>query len=53
MYHHQKLHTKFGDEIKFLNHYGFGDSAAINYAEELYAEYQYLNSEEYTDDLPF
>lgn len=53
MYHHQKLHTKFGDETKFLNNYGFGDLAAINYAEELFAEYEYLNSDEYIDDLPF
>ena len=41
------------NETKFLNNYGFGDLAAINYAEELFAEYEYLNSDEYIDDLPF
>lgn len=53
MYHHQKLHTKFGDETKFLKNYGFKEDAAIKYAADLYAEYQYQNSDEYDDDLPF
>ena len=53
MYHHQKLHTKFGDEHKFLKNYGFKDDAAIKHAEEIYQQYQYENSDDYKDDLPF
>ena len=53
MYHHQKLHTKFGDEHKFLKNYVFKDDAEIKYAEEIYQQYQYENSDDYKDDLPF
>ena len=53
MYHHQKLHTKFGDEHKFLKHYGFKENAAIKYAAELFEQYQYENSDDFVDDLPF
>jgi len=36
-FHHQELHTKFGDEFKFFKHYGlpktFGQTSAQTYFE--------------------
>tara|TARA_R100001440_G_scaffold72257_1_gene95878 strand:- start:4426 stop:4686 length:261 start_codon:yes stop_codon:yes gene_type:complete len=46
-FHHSQLHTKFGDEYKFLKHYGFKEDAAQKYAKELYERGQ-IDS-----DLPF
>ena len=53
MFHHQKLHTHFGDEHKFFAHYGFKEDAAVKYAAELFDQYEYENSDDYIDDLPF
>lgn len=52
-YHHHILHTKYGNEHKFLKRYGFQEDAMVQYAKELYEQYQYINSDDYIDDLPF
>lgn len=49
MFHHQQLHTKFGNEYKFFKHYGFKEDAGQKYATELYE--RTLNPID--DDLPF
>lgn len=52
MFHHAQLHTKFGNEFKFLKHYGFKETAGQEYAEQLWNK----NSDwidEKDDDLPF
>ena len=46
-FHHAQLHTKFGNEFKFLKHYGFKEDAAQKYAKQLYERGQ-IDS-----DLPF
>tara|TARA_Y100000361_G_C11153898_1_gene342909 strand:- start:834 stop:1172 length:339 start_codon:yes stop_codon:yes gene_type:complete len=51
MYHHAKLHTKFGDEYKFFRHYGFKENAEQEYAAELWE--RTLWNREHEDDLPF
>jgi len=48
-YHHTILHTKFGDEHKFLKAYGYPKDAGIKYAKELYE--RTLNYDD--SDLPF
>lgn len=48
MYHHAKLHTKFGDEFKFFEAYGYPKDAGQKYAKELYDRTNGSN-----DDLPF
>ena len=48
MFHHQELHTKFGDEFKFFKHYGMKETAGQEYAKELYE-----NKDLEDDDLPF
>jgi hypothetical protein len=47
MFHHSQLHTKFGNEFKFLKHYGFKEDAAQKYAKILFERSQIDN------DLPF
>lgn len=48
MFHHQELHTKFGDEFKFFKHYGMKETAGQEYAKELYE-----NKDLEDNDLPF
>ena len=50
-FHHSQLHTKFGDEYKFLKHYGFKKDSAQKYAKQLYE--QKLAMWDMDDDLPF
>lgn len=52
-HHHHMLHTKFGNEHKFLRKFGFTEDAMRDYAQDLFQEYEYINSEDYQDDLPF
>ncbi len=47
-FHHAQLHTKFGNETKFLKHYGFKEDSAQKYAEELYE-----NKDVFDNDIPF
>lgn len=49
--HHRKLHTKFGSEKKFLEAYGFKETAMQEYAKELWDRDMYQRSA--PDDLPF
>lgn len=51
MYHHQELHTKFGDEFAFFKHYGFKKDYGQKYAKDLYE--RTLHYEDDDDDLPF
>tara|TARA_R100001510_G_C7639058_1_gene196827 strand:+ start:1276 stop:1614 length:339 start_codon:yes stop_codon:yes gene_type:complete len=51
MFHHAQLHTKFGNEFKFLKHYGFKQNAAQEYAKTLWENKQ--DYYEIDDDLPF
>jgi hypothetical protein len=51
-FHHAQLHTKYGNEFKFLKHYGFKETAGQEYAEQLWNK----NSDwidDKDDDLPF
>lgn len=52
MYHHAQLHTKYGNEFKFLARYGFKKTAAQEYAKQLWKQ---KSSEWNQDDsdLPF
>jgi|TARA_R100000455_G_scaffold30716_1_gene22213 hypothetical protein len=50
-YHHAQLHTKFGNETKFLKHYGFKKNSAQKYAKSLYEKSSYIDDND--DDLPF
>lgn len=50
-YHHAQLHTKFGNEIKFLKHYGFKETAAQEYAKQLWKRGSDIY--ECNDELPF
>ena len=51
VFHHAQLHTKFGNEFKFLEHYGFKKTAGQEYAEQLYqGNPNWIND---SDDLPF
>lgn len=50
MFHHAELHTKYGNEFKFLERYGFKQDAMQKYAKELFERTQ---SGENEDDLPF
>lgn len=53
MFHHAQLHTKYGNEFKFFEHYGFKKDAGQIYAKELYDKtFSELNNES-DDDLPF
>ncbi len=51
MFHHQQLHTRFGNEFKFLAKYGFKKNAAQEYAKALYERSTYVD--DFEDDLPF
>ena len=52
VFHHAQLHTKYGNEFKFFEHYGFKKTAGQEYAEQLYAGNQiWINDSD--DDLPF
>ena len=51
MYHHTQLHTKFGNEFKFLKFYCFKKTAAQEYAQQLWEKKDYCLDED--DDLPF
>ena len=51
MFHHAQLHTKFGNEIKFLKHYGFKETAAQEYAKQLWERSS--DFYESDDSLPF
>ena len=51
-FHHAQLHTKFGNEYKFFEYYGFKVKAGQEYAKQLYDGDQNWISEN-TDDLPF
>ena len=51
MYHHAQLHTKFGNEFKFLKFYGFKKTAAQEYAQQLWEKKDYWLDKD--DDLPF
>ena len=51
MFHHAQLHTKFGNEIKFLKHYGFKETAAQEYAKQLWKRGSDIY--ECNDELPF
>ena len=52
-FHHAQLHTKFGNEFKFLKHYGFKETAAQEYAKQLYEGNPNYIDEDQEDDLPF
>ena len=52
MFHHSQLHVKFGNEFKFLEHYGFNKTAGQEYAAQLYKGQQnWYNNDD--NDLPF
>tara|TARA_R110001592_G_scaffold113550_2_gene312769 strand:+ start:13611 stop:13922 length:312 start_codon:yes stop_codon:yes gene_type:complete len=52
-FHHAQLHTKFGNEFKFFEKYGFRKTAGQEYAEQLYKGNPNYIDEEREDDLPF
>lgn len=49
--HHHKLHTKFGSEKKFFEHYGMSADAGKKYAKHLFENKADLYDD--NDDLPF
>ena len=51
-FHHAQLHTKFGNEYKFLKHYGFKETAGQEYAEQLWNKNPDWIDEK-DNDLPF
>jgi len=51
MFHHAQLHTKFGNEYKFLAKYGFRKTAAQEYAKQLWERSSDIYESD--DDLPF
>lgn len=51
MYHHAQLHTKYGNEFKFLARYGFKKTAAQEYAKQLWEKK--CDFFEDDNDLPF
>lgn len=51
-YHHALLHTKYGDEHKFLQAYGYPKDGAVQYAKQLYED-QNSYFDDPNDDLPF
>lgn len=52
MFHHAQLHTKFGNEYKFLAKYGFKETAAQEYAKQLW-EQKSAEWDQDDNDLPF
>ena len=52
MFHHAQLHTKFGNEIKFLAKYGFKETAAQEYAKQLWDK-KSAEWDQDESDLPF
>lgn len=50
-FHHAQLHTKYGNEFKFFEHYGMPKDAGQKYAEAIYKRSIYID--EFDDDLPF
>ena len=51
-FHHSQLHTKFGNEYKFLAKYGFKKIAAQEYAKQLW-EQKSAEWDQDDSDLPF
>tara|TARA_R100001509_G_scaffold114929_1_gene70086 strand:- start:720 stop:1070 length:351 start_codon:yes stop_codon:yes gene_type:complete len=50
-FHHAQLHTKFGNEYKFLAKYGFRKTAAQEYAKQLWERSSDIYESD--SDLPF
>jgi len=50
-FHHAQLHTKFGNEFKFFEYYGFRKTAGQEYAKQLCEGNQ--NWYDNDNDLPF
>lgn len=53
VFHHAQLHTKFGNEFKFFEHYGFRKTAGQEYAKQLCEGNQNWYDNDNDNDLPF
>ena len=51
-HHHHLLHTKFGDEHKFFEHYGLDKNFGVIWARRVYEKRSWLDEQD-DDYLPF